>query len=141
MCERQLRGIAGIAQLLELDAFNDASGSHVKTGNNALARHAVPDALGFGVLGWSGSEGTEILQNFQSGFGGFLRMKLHPEDIVPLHSGRKRSAIICASRSLVDYRRAVGVGVIDKRAAVHTLQQARTRANFQLVPAHMRRLY
>src|ERR1051326_1148125 len=106
-----------------------------------LAKHEVSDILGFGVLGWSGSEGTEILQNFQSGFGGFLRMKLHTEDIVPLDSGRKTSAIICASRSLVDYRRAVGVGVIDKRAAVHTLQQARTRANFQLVPAHMRRLY
>src|SRR4051812_2993722 len=106
-----------------------------------LASLGVPGKPEFGLLGWSGSEGTEILQNFQTCFGGFLRMKLHAEDIAPLHGGGKRAAIIRAGRSFVDHRSPVGVGVINKRSAVHALEQERSGSNFQLVPAHVGRLY
>src|SRR5713226_9765718 len=72
------------------------------------------------------SEGTEVLQDFQASFGGFLWMKLHAEDIVALHGSRKRAAIVCAGRSLVDHRGPERVGVIDKCTAVYAVEQPRS---------------
>src|SRR6185437_10493266 len=99
-----------------------------------LARYGVPCKPGvkaeFGLLGWSGSDGTEILQDFQTCFGGFLRMELHSENVVALHRSRKCAAIICAGRRLCNHGCTIGVRVINKCAAVHALKQTRSRTNF-----------
>src|ERR1700731_3181223 len=89
----------------------------------------------------SRSEGTEVLQDLQAGFGKFLRVKLHAEHIVPLHCGRKSAAITCACGSFVNHRRPERMRVVDKCAAVHTVQQARSCPYLNLVPANMRRFY
>ena len=38
---RELGGVAGVDDVEELDAFDDASGAHVKTGDDAFGQHAL----------------------------------------------------------------------------------------------------
>src|SRR5215472_7075031 len=74
---------------------------------------------GFGLLGWSGSEGIKVLQNFQSRCSGFFRMKLDTKDVVAFDRGRKRSAVLRACHRTLYHRRAKRVRVVDKRTALN----------------------
>src|ERR1051326_3545434 len=67
-------------------------------------------------------------------------MELHPENVVALHRSGKCPAVLRASDCAFNHRSTVGVGVIDKGAALNTAQQARLAADLNLVPADMRRL-
>jgi len=61
------------------------------------------------------SEIAEIPQNRKAGVAGFFRVKLHPEQMIALHSCRKSAAILTAcDRGLVD-RSTKGMRKVDKR--------------------------
>src|SRR5262245_58012904 len=87
------------------------------------------------------SEGTEILQNLQSGRAGFFRMKLHAENVLPFHSRGKSSSIFGGSHCAFYDRSAVGVRVIHEGASWNAPQQTRVAAEVDPVPSDMRRLY
>ena len=72
---RGLRGrVAGIDEVDELHAFDDAAGVHVETGDDALGDHSVPSA----------SSERKLRENLQAGCAGFFRMKLHAHHIAAL---------------------------------------------------------
>src|SRR4029077_7915159 len=87
------------------------------------------------------SESTEVLQDLQPRVRRFFRMKLHAENVVMLHRGRETSAILRVRHRVLHHRRAKGMCVIDKGAALDAAQQARAVAYLNLVPADVRRLY
>src|SRR5262249_6576180 len=88
-----------------------------------------------------GSEGTKVLQDLQAGGRGFFRMKLHAKNILALYSSRKCAAVLRARQRAINYRRTIGMRVINKGSIWHTAQKARTLADLNPVPADVRRFH
>src|SRR5579859_502954 len=89
-----------------------------------LARHGLPGKPGFGLLGWSGSEGTEVLQDLKTALRGFFRMELHAKNVVTFNRGGESAAILRARHRLSHHRRAKRMCVIDESSALDPAQQA-----------------
>src|SRR5215469_18333484 len=68
-------------------------------------------------------------------------MELHSENISTRDCARKAAAIMSTSYCFRNHRRAIRVGVVDKRAILNAAQQARVIVYLNPVPAHVRRLY
>src|SRR5215469_16343940 len=68
-------------------------------------------------------------------------MELHSENISTLDCARKAAAIMSTSYCFRNHRRAIRVGVVDKRAILNAAQQARVIVYLNPIPAHVRRLY
>src|SRR5271167_2782289 len=83
------------------------------------------------------SEGTEVLQNFDSNVAGLLRMKLQPEQVVALRCGRKGHFVNAGCDRVGAQRSAIGVREVDVRSVGNARQQPRTGSGLDPVPSHM----
>src|SRR5271165_3225500 len=87
------------------------------------------------------SEATEVLQDIHSNVAGFLRMKLHSEEMVALHRSGEWFFIGAGRDRVGAQRRAIGVGEINVRSRRDSRQQPRARRDLDTVPSHVRRLH
>src|SRR5580765_8101126 len=68
-------------------------------------------------------------------------MKLHTEELTALHHRGKSSAVLALAHGGLDHWCPVGVSEIHKRVLREAAHQARSAANLQLVPSHVRRFH
>jgi hypothetical protein len=66
-------GIAGVDEVDELDAFDDAAVADVEAGDDAFGQHWREFSLRPHL--------QKIAEDFQAGFAGFFRMKLHAHHV------------------------------------------------------------
>src|SRR5262245_37987839 len=85
-------------------------------------------------------ESTEVLQNGKPGGAGFFWKKLHTENVVPLDGRGERSAVIARCHRRGDHWRTIRVREVHENWRLDSAQHPRVSANFNLVPADVRRL-
>src|SRR4029077_17481673 len=127
-----VRGVASVAQIMELHAFHDAAVVYIETGDDALGQH------------WLNL--TEIFQDEKPHGPRFFWMELHSENIFLFDDGGKLRSVFACRRSCGNYRRLKRMGVVDKGVGSDVTQQARAFSGRsfpyrQRVPSDVRRFH
>ena len=91
----QFDGIAGIAQVDEVDALDDAAGGDVQAGNNSFGKHRL--------------QLHEILNDLQADGAGFLGVELHAVDVACSSAAVYGSVYVRGRRSRLGHRHVVAV--------------------------------